>query len=76
MRALPQVEAVKASSLVIARTTRNAALAVAHSIDPSRQTDGFGALLDRIQQLFARFELARRTGSLMLGLLSGLDPKN
>jgi SRSO17 transposase len=54
----------------------NVALAAAHSIDPVRWWDGLGALLDRIRPRFARYEPARHAGSLMLGLLSGLDRKN
>ncbi|MDQ2737235.1 MAG: transposase [Actinomycetota bacterium] len=58
------------------RTTTNAALAAAYRIDPDRWPDGFDALLDRIAPHFARYEPLRRPGSLMLGLLSGLDRKN
>jgi len=61
---------------VVVKTTTNAALAAAYRVDPGRWSDGFGALLDRIAPRFARYEPLRRAGSLMLGLLSGLDRKN
>jgi len=62
--------------LVVVKTSKNAALAAAHRIDPDRWWDGFGALLDRIRPRFARYEPARHAGALMLGLLSGLGRKN
>ncbi len=61
---------------MVVKTTTIAALAAAHRVDPGRWSDGFGALLDRIAPRFARYEPLRRAGSLMLGLLSGLDRKN
>lgn len=73
---LSQVRAVSARSLVVVKTSKNAALAAAHGIDPDRWWDGFGALLDRIRPRFARYEPARHAGALMLGLLSGLGRKN
>jgi len=54
----------------------NDALAAAHRIDPDRWWDGFGALLDRIEPRFSRYEPLRHAGALMLGMLSGLDRKN
>ena len=54
----------------------NAALAAADSIDPGFWWDEFGALIDRIAPRFTRYEPARRAGTLVLGLLSGLDRKN
>src|SRR6478735_8344435 len=54
----------------------SAALAAAHSIDPGFWWDEFGALIDRIAPRFTRYEPARRAGTLVLGLLSGLDRKN
>ncbi len=61
---------------MVVKTTTNAALAAAYRVDPGRWSDGFGALLDRIAPRFARYEPLRRAGSLMLGLLSGMDRKN
>jgi SRSO17 transposase len=61
---------------VLVWNIENAALAAAYKIDPGLWWEGFGALLDRIRPRFARYEPARRAGVLMLGLLSGLDPKN
>ncbi len=60
---------------MVVKTTRIAALAAAYRVDPDRWSDG-GALLDRIAPRFARYEPLRRAGSLMIGLLSGLDRKN
>ena len=54
----------------------SAALAAAHSIDPGFWWDEFGALIDRIAPRFTRYEPARRAGTLVLGMLSGLDRKN
>lgn len=61
---------------MVVKTTTNAALASAHSIDPGRWWEGFGALLDRVRPRLARYEPARHAGSPMLGLLPGLDRKN
>ncbi len=58
------------------KTSKNAALAAVHRVDPDRWWDGFGALLDRVRPRFARYEPARHAGALMLGLLSGLGRKN
>ncbi len=56
--------------------TKIVALAAAHSSDPDRWSDSFGALLDRIGPRFTRYEPLRHAGSMMVGLLSGLDRKN
>jgi SRSO17 transposase len=61
---------------VVVKTTKNVALAAAHSIDVDRWWDGFGAVLDRIAPRFARYEPLRHAGAMMLGMLSGLDRKN
>jgi len=61
---------------VLVWNNENAALAAAHSIDPDFWWDEFGALIDRIAPRFTRYEPARRAGTLVLGLLSGLDRKN
>ena len=61
---------------MVVKTTTSAALAAAHSIEPDRWWDSFGALMDRIRPRFGRYEPARHAGALMLGLLSGLDRKN
>jgi SRSO17 transposase len=62
--------------LVVVKTSTIAALAAAHSIDPQRWLDEFGALLDRIAPRFARFEPLRHAGALMTGLLSDIARKN
>ena len=54
----------------------NAAVAAAHSVDPDRWWTAYGAVLDRIESRFARYEPLRHAGGLMLGMLSGLDRKN
>jgi SRSO17 transposase len=54
----------------------NAAVAAAHSVDPDRWQIAFGAVLDRIESRFARYEPLRHAAGLMLGMLSGLDRKN
>ncbi len=54
----------------------NAAVAAAHSVDPDRWWTAFGAVIDRIESRFARFEPLRHAAGLMLGMLSGLDRKN
>ncbi len=54
----------------------NAAVAAAHSVDPVRWQTAFGAVLDRIESRFARYEPLRHAAGLMLGMLSGLDRKN
>lgn len=61
---------------MVVKTTKNVALAAAHSIEPDRWWDSFGALLDRIAPRFSRYEPLRHAGALMVGLLSGLDRKN
>jgi SRSO17 transposase len=53
-----------------------AAVAAAHSVDPHRWWTAYGAVLDRIESRFARYEPLRHAGGLMLGMLSGLDRKN
>jgi hypothetical protein len=50
-----------------------AAVAAAHSVDPDRWWSAYGAVLDRIESRFSRYEPLRRAGALMLGMLSGLD---
>lgn len=54
----------------------NAAVAAAHSVDPVRWQTAFGAVLDRIESRFARYEPLRHAAGLMLGMLSGLERKN
>ena len=54
----------------------SAAVAAAHSVDPDRWWTAYGAVLDRIESRFARYEPLRHAGGLMLGMLSGLDRKN
>jgi hypothetical protein len=54
----------------------NAAVAAAHSVDPDRWQIAFGAVLDRIESRFARYEPLRHAAGLMLGMLSGLERKN
>jgi len=54
----------------------NAAVAAAHSVDPDRWQAAFGAVVDRIAPLFARYEPLRHAAGAMLGMLSGLDRKN
>lgn len=58
------------------KTKINTALAAAHRIDPDLWWDEFGALIDPIAPRFARAEPVHHASSLILGLLSGLDPKN
>jgi SRSO17 transposase len=53
-----------------------AAVAAAHSVDPDRWWTAFGAVLDRIESRFTRYEPLRHAGALMLGMLSGLERKN
>jgi SRSO17 transposase len=55
---------------------RDAAVAAAHSVDPDRWWTAYGAVLDRIESRFSRYEPLRHAGALMLGMLSGLDRKN
>ncbi len=61
---------------MVVKTSTFTALAAAHSIDPRRWLDGFGALLDWIAPRFARYEPARHAGALMTGLLSDMSRKN
>lgn len=53
-----------------------AAVAAAHTVDPSRWQRAFSAVLDRIESRFARYEPLRHAAGLMLGMLSGLERKN
>ena len=53
-----------------------AAVAAAHSVDPDRWWTAYGAVLDRIESRFTRYEPRRHAGALMLGMLSGLERKN
>ena len=55
---------------------QTAAVAAAHSVDPVRWQKAFGAVLDRIELRFSRYEPLRHAADLMLGMLSGLDRKN
>ena len=55
---------------------KSAAVAAAHSVDPVRWQKAFGAVLDRIELRFSRYEPLRHAADLMLGMLSGLDRKN
>lgn len=54
----------------------DAAVAAAHSVDPTEWWDGFGRVLDLIGGRFTRCEPRRNAASLMLGLLTELDRKN
>ena len=54
----------------------SAAVAAAHRVDPDRWWAAFGAVLDRVESRFARYEPLRHAAGLMLGMLSGLDRKN
>ena len=58
------------------KTTEDAAVAAAHSVDLDRWRSGFDEVLDRIARRFARYEPLRNAGALMLGLLSDLGRKN
>ena len=58
------------------KTTKYAAVAAAHSVDPDRWQTEFSAVLDRIESRFARYEPLRHAGELMAGMVSGLDRKN
>jgi SRSO17 transposase len=54
----------------------NAAVAAVHRVDPQRWQTAFGAVLDRIELRFARYEPLRHAAGLMLGMLSALERKN
>ena len=54
----------------------DAAVAAAHRVDPVRWQIAFGAVLDRIESRFARYEPLRHAAGLLLGMLSGLERKN
>jgi SRSO17 transposase len=58
------------------KTTKYAAAAAAHSVNPDRWQAEFSAVLDRIEPRFARYEPLRHAGELMAGMVSGLDRKN
>ena len=58
------------------KTTEDAAVTAAHSVDVDRWRAGFDEVLDRIAPRFARCEPLRNAGALMLGLLSDLGRKN
>jgi SRSO17 transposase len=53
-----------------------AAVAAAHSVDPGRWSTAYGAVIDRIEPRFSRYEPLRHAGSMMLGMVSSLDRKN
>jgi SRSO17 transposase len=53
-----------------------AAVAAAHSVDPVRWREAFGAVLDRIESRFVRYEPLRHAADLMLGMLAPLERKN
>jgi hypothetical protein len=61
---------------VLVWNNENAAVAAAHRVDPQRWQTAFGAVVDRIESRFARYEPLRHAAGLMLGMLSGLDRKN
>jgi SRSO17 transposase len=61
---------------VFVSNNEDAAVAAAHRVDPDRWQVAFGAVLDRIESRFARYEPLRHAGGLMLGMLSGLERKN
>lgn len=58
------------------KTTENAAVAAASSVDPDRWHAEFSAVLDRIAPRFARHEPLRHAGELMAGMVAGIDRKN
>jgi SRSO17 transposase len=58
------------------KTTKYAAVAAAHSVNPDRWQTEFSAVLDRIAPRFARYEPLRHAAALMSGMVSGLDRKN
>jgi len=58
------------------KTSEDAAVTAAHSVDPDRWESEFSAVLDRIESRFARYEPLRHAGELMAGMVSGLDRKN
>ena len=58
------------------KTTRIAAAAADHSIDPDRWQAGFDQMLERIRPRFRRHEPWRHAAALMLGLCSDLGRKN
>ena len=58
------------------KTTEDAAVTAAHSVDVDWWRAGFDEVLDRIAPRFARCEPLRNAGALMLGLLSDLGRKN
>ena len=70
------VRAVTAASSEFVKTTEDAAVTAAHSVDPDRWQTEFSAVLDRIAPRFARYEPLRHAGALMAGMVSGLDRKN
>jgi len=53
-----------------------AAVAAAHSVDPVRWREAFGAVLDRIESRFVGYEPLRHAADLMLGMLAPLGRKN
>lgn len=58
------------------KTSEDAAVAAAHSIDIDLWRRGFDEVLDRIARRFTRCEPLRNAGALMLGLVSDVDRKN
>jgi SRSO17 transposase len=61
---------------VLVWNNESAAVAAAHRVDPRRWQTAFGAVLDRVESRFARYEPLRHAAGLMLGMLSGLERKN
>jgi SRSO17 transposase len=58
------------------KTTEDAAVAAAHSIDIDQWRWGFDEVMGRIAPRFVRCEPLRNAGALMLGLVSNMDRKN
>ena len=56
--------------------TEIAAVAADKRVNPEAWWRSFAELMDRISPRFTRYEPRRRAGSLLLGLMSGLDRKN
>jgi hypothetical protein len=66
----------RASIDCLCGTTKTAAVAAAHSVDPDRWCTAFGAVIDRIAPRFTRYEPVRHAAGLMLGMVSELNRKN
>ena len=72
---LPGVGRPPGEHRLLVWNNENAAVAAAYSVDPDRWWTAFGAVIDRIESRFARYEPLRHAAGLMLGHVVRAGPQ-